>query len=128
MRVLILSLVLLVPLSSNAFAMINEDLYKMCKPYADRAFKAQETLDLGCVSYVTGALEYADFICSSLSGAAKESQDLAISRSFFGASRYANKSAVIQAYVNKMKNEPDKWKHTPNEALREVFTEVAPCE
>ena len=37
MRVLILILILLVPLSSNTFAMSAGDLYKYCKPYADRA-------------------------------------------------------------------------------------------
>ena len=128
MRVLILTLILLVPLSSNAFAMTNEVLYKWCKPYADRAFKVEENLDVKCLAYFTGALEYANHICYIMTDAAKNDTGSAFARSFFGASEDANSEALIQAYVNKMKNEPERWRYTPNAALREVFTKVAPCE
>ena len=128
MRVLILTLILLVPLSSSSFAMTNEGLYKWCKPWADRAFEMKEYDDLNCLAYVTGALEYAIHICYIMTEAAKEDSSSAYARSFFGASKDANPRAVIQAYVNKMKNEPERWKYTPNAALQKVFTEVAPCE
>jgi len=63
-----------------------------------------------------------------MTDAAKNDTGSAFARSFFGASEDANSEALIQAYVNKMKNEPERWKYTPNAALREVFTKVAPCE
>ena len=108
--------------------MTNEALYKYCKPYADRAFEIKETNDLSCLAYVTGAWEYANHICSVMIEAAKNDSDSAVIRSFFGASRDVNSDALIQAYVNKMKNEPERWQYSPHTAMREVFSEVAPCE
>jgi hypothetical protein len=87
MRVLILTLILLVTLSSSSFAVTNEGLFKICKPYADRAFKMKETDDLSCLAYVTGALEYANLICFIMTKAAKEDSSSAFARSFFGVSR-----------------------------------------
>lgn len=128
MRVLILTLILLVPLSSSSFAITNETLYKYCKPYADRAFEMKDNNDISCLAYVTGAWEYANGICFIMIEAAKNDSGAAYARSFFGASGDVNSDALIQAYVNKMKNEPERWKYTPNTAIREIFTEVAPCE
>ena len=133
-KFLFLCLFSLVALSTNqnsALAISNEDLYKQCKPFADRAFKqtdGSEYADLACAAYIAGALEYAQAICFALRGAAEESPEQAFTRSFFGASRNANIDAVIQAYVNKVKNEPDKWDYQPNAALRAVFVAMAPCE
>ena len=36
--------------------------------------------------------------------------------------------ALIQAYVNKMKNEPSRWKYNPSNAMSEVIREIATCE
>lgn len=108
--------------------MSNEGLYKKCKPYADRAFNAEKHEDLLCIAYIIGALEYADGICITMRDTAEQYPNLSATRSYFGASRLTNNTdAVIQAYVNKMKNEPERWDQTPNFALREVFTELAPC-
>ena len=59
---------------------------------------------------------------------AKTDATQALVRSLFGASKDANINALIQAYVNKMKNEPNQWEYTPNDNLRQVFRELAPCE
>lgn len=128
MRVLFLTLILLVPLSSNSFAMTNESLYKWCKPFADHAFEVEDSDDISCLAYITGAFEYADLICFTMSEAAEDNISSSFTRSYFGANADINNNAVIQAYVNKMKNEPENWEYSPNEALRQVFTEVAPCE
>lgn len=127
MRVLFLTLILLVPLSSNSFAITNESLYKWCKPFADSAFKFEQDSDFSCTAYVYGALEYANNVCLIAKELAKRDTSHFITTSFFGASEDANRNSVIQAYVNKMKNEPEQWGYTPNEALRQVFTEIAPC-
>jgi len=83
MRVMVLTLILLVPLSSNSFAMTNEVLYKWRKPYADRAFKIEKHLDIKCLAYFTGALESANQISYLMSDVAKADAKAAFSRSFF---------------------------------------------
>jgi len=126
-----LFLFLLVALSTNhnsAFAISNEDLYKQCKPYADRAFEPTEYSDLLCLAYIGGAIEYAQAICFAMSDAAKTKPDQAFTRSFFGASPDVNYDAIVQAYVNKIKNEPENWGYKPNAALRQIFTALTPCE
>jgi hypothetical protein len=66
MRVLLLTLILLVPLSSNAFAMTAGDLYRYCKPYADRAFKAENNNDLLCLMYFRGVADSGLRLCASV--------------------------------------------------------------
>jgi hypothetical protein len=127
MRVLILTLILLVPLSSNSVALTNELLYKWCKPFADRAFDAKTKEDLLCKLYIAGALEYAKNLCFVMEDPAKTDKTQAMTRSWFGASEDANIDALIQAYVNKMKNEPNNWDYRPNSELRQLFSELAPC-
>lgn len=131
MRVLVLTLILLVSLSSNSFAMNNESLYKWCKPYADRAFKMEVNNDLGCLAYITGAADYADLVCFTMNLQVKKEPREIFIQSYFGATVDANNKnvdALIQAYLNKMKNEPEKWQYSPKESLREIFTELMPCE
>ena len=125
-RFVVLVLTLLIS-NNSAAAMTNEGLYKWCKPYADRAFSDEAQDDVLCKAYIIGAFEYAGGLCFTMKEAAKTDANQAFTRSFFGVSKDANINALIQAYVNKMKNEPEKWKYAPNAALRQVFTELAPC-
>lgn len=126
-RFVVFGLVLLMT-NNYASAMTNEGLYKWCKPFADRAFSADTEGDVLCKAYILGALDYAKGLCFTMGEQAKTDATQAFVRSFFGASKDANTNALIQAYVNKMKNEPNKWEYTPNAALRQVFKELAPCE
>jgi len=113
--------------ASPAGALTNETLYKWCKPWADRAFNPIKAEDMYCMAYVDGALAYARNICSATAEVAKTDRDVAFHRSYFGASMDANAEIITQAYVNKMKNEPERWQYTPNVALREVFSTVSAC-
>lgn len=126
-RFVVFGLVLLMT-NNYASAMTNEGLYKWCKPFADRAFSANTEEDLYCKGYILGALEYAKGLCYTMENQAKTDATQAYVRSFFGAAEDANINALIQAYVNKMNNEPNRWDYTPSAALRQVFNELAPCE
>jgi archaellum component FlaG (FlaF/FlaG flagellin family) len=113
--------------ASAATALTNEVLYRWCKSYADSGFNSTSDEALLCKAYIIGAMDYAKGVCYTMETQAKKDASQAFTRSFFGASSDANSNALIQAYVNKMKNEPNKWDYTPNAALRQVFNELAPC-
>jgi hypothetical protein len=110
-----------------AKAINNQTLYQYCKPWADSAFTSTTDEALLCNAYIMGALDYAKRVCYELEDVAKENPDLALTRSYFGAAKSVTSRPAIQAYVNKMQKEPDKWKYTPSRALPEVFREVVPC-
>ena len=114
--------------ASAATALTNEALYRWCKSYADSGFNSTSDESMLCSAYITGAVDYAKGVCFTMEDQAKTDATQAFTRSFFGASSDTNTNALIQAYVNKMKNEPNKWDYTPNAALRQVFNELAPCE
>ena len=114
---------------NNANALSNESLYKLCKPYADRAFDLKTEEDLLCIYYTSGVLDSSENLCFVMSGAAKEDTSIAFARGFFGTSNaHEKKDSIIQAYVNKMKNSPEKWEFVASDALREVSRQIAPCE
>ena len=120
-------LVALLLANTNVNAMTNQSLYKWCKPYSDRAFNLTEDEDFYCRTYITGVWEYARFICDAMTNAAGKHKTADLTRSFFGASAEQTTDALIQLYVNKMKNDPEQWQYAPTAALREVFQEIAPC-
>ena len=122
--------VLLAPIlfsAGAAKAINNQTLYQYCKTWADSAFTSTTDEALLCNAHIMGALDYAKRVCYELEGVAKENPDLAFTRSYFGAAKSESSRSAIQAYVNKMQKEPDKWKYTPSWALPEVFREVVPC-
>ncbi len=137
MRVLILTLILLVPLSSNAFAMSAGDLYKYCKPYADRAFEAGAAKDLACVTYFRGVADSGRRICSNMKAAISavgEDTDFADGlRSVqkiegLGSLSGNNMTAAIQSFVNEMSTKPEDWGFIPVQFVHGALKKFVPCE
>ena len=114
--------------ASAATALTNEELYEWCKPFADSGFKSTSDGSLLCAAYIAGAIDNASVICDELEDLAKSNSSLASVRSFFGGKYETSNKALIQAYVNKMKNEPSRWKYNPSNAMSEVIREIATCE
>lgn len=137
MRVLILSLFLLAPLSSNAFAMSAGDLYKYCKPYADRAFEAKATNDLVCVTYFRGVADSGKNICANMKAAVsaigEDNQFAAGLLSVqeiegLGSLKGNNMNAAIQSFVNEMSTNPEKWDFIPVQYVHGALQKIVPCE
>ena len=137
MRVLILTLILLVPLSSNTFAMSAGDLYKYCKPYADRAFEAKATNDLVCVTYFRGVADSGKNICANMKAAVSaigEGSEFAAGlRSVqeiegLGSLTGNNMEAAIQSFVNEMSTKPEDWRFIPVQYVHAALKKLAPCE
>ena len=66
MRVMILTLILLVPLSSNCFAISNGELYESCKPFSGRVFEVKTSADMACLAYFRGIADTGEQICGSV--------------------------------------------------------------
>ena len=121
--------ILLVSLSSNSHAISNGDLYSICKPFADRKFELQEPADFVCQSYFFGTIEYGQYLCQQMEEAAKRSPNDVFTRSFFGASENALNEiqAIMQAYIENVKAEPNVWSYAPQSEIREIIWKLAPC-
>ena len=137
MRVLILTLILLVPLSSNAFGMNAGELYKHCKPFADRAFEAKATNDLICVTYFRGVADTGKNICANMKAAVSaigEGSDFVAGlRSVqeiegLGSLTGNNMEAAIQSFVNEMSTKPEDWRFIPVQYVHGALKKLAPCE
>ena len=137
MRVLILTLILLVPLSSNAFAMTVGDLYKFCKPYADRAFEYESSKDLICIAYFRGVADSGLRICTNMKAAipavGEDSKFAAGLRSVqeiegLGSLTGNNMEAAIQSFVNEMSTKPEDWRFIPVQYVHGALKKLAPCE
>jgi len=136
MRVLILILILLVPLSSNTFAMSAGDLYKYCKPYADRAFKSESIDDLTCVTYFRGVADTGKNICTNMKAAIPavgEDSDFAAGlRSVqkiegLGSVNHNDMDAAIQSFVNEMSTKPENWRFLPVQYVHAALQKLVPC-
>lgn len=114
--------------ANTATALTNEELYEWCKPFADSGFKSTSDGSLLCAAYIAGAIDNASVICDELEDLAKSNSSLASVRSFFGGKYETSNKALIQAYVNKMKNEPEKWRYGAHGEVLEAIKAIAPCE
>jgi len=135
MRVLILSLVLLVPLSSSSFAMNAGDLYKYCKPFADRAFNAEKNDDLLCLMYFRGVADSGFNLCSKMKSAIStvgEESPLAPGlravQDFEGLAKQGdNMHPAIQSFVNEISTKPEKWGFLPIQYVHSALKKLSPC-
>jgi len=100
-----------VALSTPAHAMSNGDLYQFCKPYADRAFKAEAANDLACIGYFKGTADAGSRTCDNLgrvveiidaSDEVKANFLLLTSMEGIGEITEADMRAAIQDFINKM--------------------------
>ena len=137
MRVLILTLILLGPLSSNAFAMTVGDLYKYCKPYADRAFESTASNDLICITYFRAVADSGLRICTNMKAAisalgedGKYAAGLRTVQKIDGLGSHTGNiiTAAIQSFVNGMSTKPEKWRFPPVQYVHFTLKKLIPCE
>ena len=135
MRMLFLSAFLSVlAVSIEAHAITNGDIYKHCKKYADRSFQYEETSDIICISYFAGIRDFGRSICKGWKKVSDQTQSteakeqIKIFLSMEGVGELKNLDAALQHYVNKMKNEPERWDFRADYAVLESLQAIAPCE
>ena len=115
-------------------------LYKYCKPYADRAFKAEKPGDLLCIMYFTGVSDTAGQLCHDKNNKglrdaieadgnimALAGTDLFL-KTFSSDSFEENLDAVIQKFVNVAKDRPEDWNLKASGLILGTAREVKPCE
>jgi hypothetical protein len=137
MRVLILSLILLVPLTSSSFAMSTGDLYQYCKPFADRAFEGKTSDDLACVTYFRGVADSGFKTCATIKEVITKPELSAEQKAVFNVVMtteglaFADGSKLkpaIQLFVNEMAASPEKWDSGAIWRVYNSLQKVAPCE
>ena len=120
--------------SFEAHAITNGDIYKHCKKYADRSFQYEETSDIICISYFAGIRDFGRSICKGWKKVSDQTQSteakeqIKIFLSMEGVGDLKNLDAALQHYVNKMKNEPERWDFRADYAVLESLQAIAPCE
>ena len=137
MRVLILILIFLVPLSSHSFALSNGQLYQYCKPFADRAFEGKTTDDLMCVSYFRGVADSGLRNCGILKDIIARPDVSTEQKAVFNAAMLSaglgftdgeKLKPAIQLFVNEMATVPEKWDAMAIWVAHSSIQKVAPCE
>jgi len=109
---------------NQAQAATNGDLYRSCKKLADNGFEASGFSDGFCYGYFRGIASLAADNCD-LSKEPGMPEILA----FFAADRKKlNQNAVIQKYVNTIKDEPEKWQSGAHGEALFAIQAIAPCE
>ena len=136
MRVLILTLILVVPLSLDSFALSNGRLYQYCKPFADRAFEAKTNDGLTCATYFRGVADSGLLTCNSLKGVIASPQlspeEKIVGRAIMESEGLAPTDGsklkpAIQLFVNKMAASPEEWDSGAIWAVHNSIQKVAPC-
>jgi len=134
MRGVFLSIVVAaLSLSFDAYASTNGDIYKYCRKYADRYFQFEESSDVICFSYFAGIRDFGRSICQGWKKVSDQTQSTEAKvqiesfRSMDGVGDLKNIDAVVQHYVNKMKNEPERWDFRADYAVLESLQAIAPC-
>ncbi|MDA9882640.1 hypothetical protein N8Z70_02415 [Candidatus Puniceispirillum sp.] len=137
MRLFFSTVILLLSLSSNAHAFSGGDLYKKCKPFADRAFEAKTIDDLSCVTYFRGIADGGYRLCLVLKGLItmsgvtrddKDAYEAVMINEGLGATNADQLLPAIQMFVNEMAAEPEKWKGSAVFVTHKSLKKVAPCE
>ena len=131
-----IALILLVPLSSNSFALSNGQLYQYCKPFADRAFEAKTNDDLTCVTYFRGVADSGVLTCNSLKGVIA-SPKLSLEQKIvgraimesegLGPASGAQLKPAIQIFVIGMAESPEKWEEIAVSFAHDSLRKVTPC-
>jgi len=134
MRGVFLSIVVAaLSLSFDAYASTNGDIYKYCRKYADRSFQFEESSDVICFSYFAGIRDFGRSICKGWKKVSDQTQSteakeqIKIFLSMEGVGDLKNLDAALQHYVNKMKNEPERWDFRADYAVLESLQAIAPC-
>ena len=137
MRLFFSTVILLLSLSSNAHAYSGGDLYKKCKPFADRAFEAETVDDLSCVTYFRGVADSGGRLCFVLKGLIampgitrddKDTYEAVMINEGIGTVKLDQMLPAIQMFVNEMAAEPEKWQTSAIFVTHKSLQKVAPCE
>ena len=129
-RLLIAGVMVLMAGNANA-AIDNESLYKVCKNYVDGGFV--DTGDgLFCQSYFAGVLDTGRTLCIVLNHeSALDTETPSIPNfpaAFVAIGNVAvSIDSVIQHYVNKMREQPDKWSTGAQIEVTQSFQSFIPC-
>ena len=119
---------------ANAYS--GEELYNNCLPYTQNGFVTDTTETIECVVYIKGALDAAVQNCHSLRGQVFEEMidNVNGSRWVFNifadlhfSERPQNFNSLVQAIVNFLRDNPDRWRITAAHTVAISAAEVAPC-
>lgn len=121
-------------LNFEAHALSTGSLYKHCNKYAERSFEYDEVTDAMCLSYFAAVRDFGVSMCRGWKKVSDETQSTEAKvqiesfRSMEGVGDLKNVNAAIQHYVNKMKNEPERWDYRADFGVLESLQAIAPCE
>ena len=122
MRAIITALFLIL-FSQSAGAMDNESLYKNCKLYSDNNFELTDDSSLNlksliCQTYITAI---GDVVNESCFGGLLNLEYSNIKADF----KYTDIYAIIQSYVNDMRESPEEWKYYASESVVKAILSIS---
>ena len=114
-------------------------IYEWCKPFADRAFKLENTKDLACQVYFQGIADTAGQLCflakdrdykDKVKALGGEAALIGVEHLLqFSSDDFSkNKNAVIQMFVNDAKDHPENWDTAASTIVLMLARSVNPCE
>ena len=113
----------LIALTQPAQAVVNGELYRACKPYADSGFKTSDDGALVCLFYVRGVMDRSLELCSI-----GKLDDRFSALGKFGADADGlDINAVVQAFINDIASKPEDWKYPAASFVVSAAQKVAPC-
>lgn len=125
----------MVLIAGNANAATVGDTYKICKDYADNGFKYEKITDGLCVAYFSAIRDWGATVCAEMKPLLtsddldnSERRAFAFVQEIYGVGKLGGLEPAIQHFVNKMKNEPNRWENRPDRAVLESLQAVKPCE
>ena len=119
----------MVLMAGNANATVdNESLYKICKNYVDGGFVDTDEGVL-CQSYFAGVLDTGRTLCIILNHEGSVGTEAQAIANFVAIGNVdVSVDSVIQHYVNKMREQPDKWSAGAQLEVTGSFQSFIPCE
>lgn len=127
-RLLIAGLMVLMAGNANAFT--NEHLYKFCKSYADNGFELNDE-GLACRTYFVGVYDGANSVCliaEEVRNPKNKNEGFDVLVEMLGVGKGgASYDAVIQHYLNRMRNEPQSWDQNAQWFVVQSLQSFSPC-
>ena len=132
-RLLMAGVMVLMAGSANAASV--GDTYKICKNYADNGFNYEKPTDAACIAYFGAIRDRGASVCDDMKSLLTD-EDLDINeqhafgfvQKIYGVGELGDMNSAIQHFVNKMKNEPERWEYRADQAVLESVQAMAPCE
>ena len=121
---------LMVLMAGNANAYTNQDLYSLCKKFADSGFNTSTTEALICAGYFIGIRDAFGSMCTlykSRYGTLGDGEKIVFEK-FALKANPKTMTASVQHYVNKMEQTPENWQFHASKDVADSLRVISPCQ